>query len=525
MMHPHRAATAWIAGVCVGLFLALAAGAARAESEKESEIAADDSLEARVSRLLEQNARMQEEIQRLTSEMRALRGEAAAVGAAPATDTTASAEAPPAAATPPVAAAPPSGGREALWSGRVGTASVNLVDVSLDVLSAVGTSTARDEEIELLQGGGHDPRQRGFTLQQAELSLMGAVDPYMNAEAHLIYFLDPEGESNFEIEEAFLQTIALPFGLDEQGFQVEAGHFFTEFGRINPKHPHAWDWQDQPFVLTRLFGADGMRAPGMRVGWLLPLPWFSELHAGVQNAKGETMTSFLANDEVFEERAIGGRPFSDRGVHSLEDLVYLIRSTHGVDVSDEISAQLGGSLLLGPNSTGKDGNTQIYGADLVVKWHPLDAERGWPFVKVEGEWLFRRYQTDDFTGCFEEEEGCTEVFVPGRTLGDYGGYVQALWGFRRNFAAGLRYEYGSASGADVGFDDDTESVVRVSRNTDPFRGTRHRISPLIAFHPSEYARLRLQYNYDHQHFLAQDDQHSVWAGVEFMLGAHPAHSY
>jgi hypothetical protein len=402
---------------------------------------------------------------------------------------------------------------------------VNLVDVSLDVLSAVGTSTATDPEIELLQGGGHDPRQRGFTLQQAELSLLGAVDPYMHAEAHLIYFLDPEGESNFEIEEAFVQSMALPFGLEEQGLQVEAGHFFTEFGRINPKHPHAWDWQDQPFMLTRLFGADGMRAPGMRIGWLLPLPWFSELHLGTQNAKGETMTSFLANDEVFEERAIGGRPFFDRGVHSLEDLVYLVRTTHGVDLSDEISAQLGGSLLLGPNSTGKDGDTQVWGVDLVAKWRPLDAERGWPFVKLEGEWLFRRYDADD--GCFEEDvDVCPpESFASGRTLNDYGGFVQALWGFRRNWAAGVRYEYGAGSGADVAFDDTTSSVVRVSSSSDPFRGTRQRISPLIAFHPSEYARLRLQYNFDHQHFLDQDDAHSVWAGIEFMLGSHPAHSY
>jgi hypothetical protein len=530
-MNPHRAAIAWIAGLGVGVLFALAAGAARAGSD--SGTGTDESLEARVSRLLEQNERMQEEIERLASEVRALRGEAAAAGAETAEPaepvampvaTTAATAAPPVAAEPP-ATPEPSGGRESLWSARIGTSSVNLVDLSLDVLSAVGTSTATDPEIELLQGGGHDPRQRGFTLQQAELSLVGAVDPYMNAEAHLIYFLDPEGESNFEIEEAFLQSIALPFGLDRQGFQVEAGHFFTEFGRINPKHPHAWDWQDQPFVLTRLLGEDGMRAPGMRIGWLLPLPWFSELHAGVQNAKGETMASFLANDEVFEERAIGGRPFSDRGVHSLADLVYLLRTTHGIDVSDEISAQLGGSLLLGPNATGNDGDTQIYGADLVVKWRPLDAERGWPFVKLEGEWLFRRYDADSFTGCFVPADGCTEVFVPGDTLADQGGYAQALWGFRRGWAAGLRYEYGSGSGSDVGFDDDTQSVVRVSRNADPFRGTRHRVSPLLAFHPSEYARLRLQYNYDHQRFLEDDDQHSVWAGVEFMLGAHPAHSY
>lgn len=51
-----------------------------------------------------------------------------------------------------------------------------------------------------------------------------------------------------------------------------------------------------------------LRAPGVRLGWLLPVPWFSEVHLGAQNANGETMLSFLASDEAFEERPIGGGP-------------------------------------------------------------------------------------------------------------------------------------------------------------------------------------------------------------------------
>ncbi|MBI2194937.1 MAG: hypothetical protein HYU36_23400 [Planctomycetes bacterium] len=66
-----------------------------------------------------------------------------------------------------------------------------------------------------------------------------------------------------------------------------------------------------------------MRAPGFRLGWLLPASWFSELHFGVQNANGETMASFLTNDEFLEERPIGGRPFVERDVRTLEDLVDL----------------------------------------------------------------------------------------------------------------------------------------------------------------------------------------------------------
>ena len=173
---------------------------------------------------------------------------------------------------PPAA---PFGASPALAETTVGGARLQLLDVSLDTLWAFGSSTADDDELALLQGGGHDPRQRGFNLPQVELSFSGAVDPYFTGEAHLVYFLDPEDESQFELEEAFVQTLQLPFGLHEHGAQLELGTFFTEFGRLNPRHPHAWDWQDQPIVLTRFFGEDGLRGPGARLGWLLPLPWYS----------------------------------------------------------------------------------------------------------------------------------------------------------------------------------------------------------------------------------------------------------
>ena len=44
-----------------------------------------------------------------------------------------------------------------------------------------------------------------------------------------------------------------------------------------------------------------MRAPGLRLSWLSPKERYSEFHFGLQNPTGETMTSFLANDEVYDE--------------------------------------------------------------------------------------------------------------------------------------------------------------------------------------------------------------------------------
>ncbi len=388
-----------------------------------------------------------------------------------------------------------------------GVSRLRLIDISMDALFATGASTEDDESLQTLQGGGHDPRKRGFTVQNVELSLMGAVDPYLTGEAHLIFFLDPlSGETEVELEEIFLTTQALPYGL-----QLEAGHFFTEFGRLNPRHPHQWHWQDQPVINTRLFGPDGMRGPGFRLGWLTPLPWFSELHIGAQNANGETMASFIANDEFFEERAIGGRPFVDRGVRNLKDLVYLTRLDNSWDLTEEVTTKLGLSGLYGPNATGPKAETWIYGADLLVKWRPATNERGWPFLVWESEVMQRDYEAAAF---FDDADPLDIIDLSAKTLRDWGLYTQLLYGFHPGWAGGVRYEYATGSGQSVG-----------GREADPFRDNRQRISPLLLWHPSEFSRLRLQYNYDRADHLADKDAHSVWLGVEFMYGAHPAHTY
>ena len=324
----------------------------------------------------------------------------------------------------------------AVPSFQVGPAKLSLLDVSMDVLFAVGTSTEREPSIQTLQGGGHDPKKRGFTLSQAELSFTGAVDPYFMAECHLITLISPEGETEVELEEAFLTTTALPCG-----FQIEAGQSFTEFGRINPRHPHQWDFIDQPVINSRLFGGDGMRGPGIRVGYLTKLPWFCELHFSVQNANGETMTSFFSADE-----AIGGRPFVEQDVRNLGDLVWLARIDNSWDLNKCTTVKLGASSLYGPNATGPGGHTWISGLDLLVKWKPVQNFRGWPFVNWQSEVMYRDYHADSFFDEGDPLNPFDDVVIPSDGLHDWGFYTQLLYGFEPQWIAGVRYEYASGSG-------------------------------------------------------------------------------
>ena len=439
--------------------------------------------------------------------------------------------------------------RRALWSQPLGgNTQVRLIDIAADVMLYAGGSSERDAAISTIQGGSHDPKQRGFTLGQAEFSLSGAVDPYFTGDAHILTSVNPTtGETTLELEEAFLTSSALPYGL-----QLEVGHFLTEFGQINPQHPHSWDWIDQPVVSSRMFGGDGMRQAGFRASWLPPTPWFSEIHFGMQNANGVTMASFLGgevahvhgggghddhgdahSDEPADAHAdehghgggdmhadepaggihgdgIAGRPIIAQDVRGFGDFLYLTRLENSFNFTDNVTAIFGVSGLYGPNSTGRDADTWLYGLDMKWRWQPA-GNFGYPFLTWQTELMKRDYHVDRYT---QETETGDFATLPGRTLKDWGLYTQLLYGFRTGWAAGLRYEYAGGSGQSVG-----------GRKNDPFRDDRHRLSPLLVWRPTEFSRIRLQYNYDMASHLNDDDAHSIWLGFEWLYGAHAAHQF
>ncbi|MDQ6716778.1 MAG: hypothetical protein M3Z17_00355, partial [Gemmatimonadota bacterium] len=127
-----------------------------------------------------------------------------------------------------------------------------------------------EPNVGLLERGDHDPKVRGFTMPNAELSLDGAVDPYFKGFSNIVFKIDSAGQTGVELEEAYVITTALPANL-----QLKFGQYFAEFGRQNNQHPHAWAFVDAPLVLVKMFGPDGLRSQGMRLSWLLPTPFYT----------------------------------------------------------------------------------------------------------------------------------------------------------------------------------------------------------------------------------------------------------
>jgi hypothetical protein len=369
----------------------------------------------------------------------------------------------------------------------------NYINLSFDALFAAGSSTA--EDVEALEFGAHDPKQRGFTVQNLETTFDGMVDPYFRGQANIVLQIDPDGETTIEAEEAYLETLSLPWNL-----QVKGGQYFTEFGRLNPQHPHAWDFVDQPLVNGRFLGPDGLRNPGARLSWLVPTPFYSELFFSVQNSQGETAFSFRDTEGA---ELIAQRPAVDTGVHNLGDLLYVPRYAMSFNLGDEHTVLLGASAALGPNASGEDTDTQIYGVDLFYKWKSRHHNRGFPFVTWQTEWMRQRYEAGAYSG------DALNPALPAETLRNWGLYSQVSYGFRRGWVASLRGDYVTGEPGDF--------------SEDPVLDTRYRLSPALTFYPSEFSKIRLQYNYDHiQHTGAEN---SVWIQFEFLLGAHAAHKF
>ena len=343
---------------------------------------------------------------------------------------------------------------------------VQSMNPDLSLVADVALAAFSDDEP--LMSGGHDPKESGFTLQQVELSVSAMVDPYFRFNANIVF-----SQFGVEIEEVYATTLALPWNL-----QVRAGQLLTRFGRINATHPHTWDFVDQTLVLGKFFGGEGNRGLGAEISVMLPLPWFVELSAAVTDASGAaTARSFFGGGD-------------DADVRGPQDFQYTSAAKQFFPLGHDWSLFVGLSWATGPNATGQGNRTDIYGADLYLKYRPI-TRGSYTVVSLQGEWMMRRRQ------------------VPGDVLVDHGMYAYLFWRFARRWGTAARYELVT------GLEQDP---------LDPaWTGARQRLTTNVTFWPTEFSRLRLQYAYDLPGW--RQGYHAVMLALEFSVGAHGAHKF
>ena len=328
----------------------------------------------------------------------------------------------------------------------------------------------------------------GFTAQEVELAFSAIVDPYFKGE---IYLTIPN-LSGIEVEEAFATTTSLPWSL-----QIKGGSFRSAFGRQNGQHLHVQDFTRRPLINAAFLGADGMRGPGAQVSWLAPLPFFLTLYAEAFS---------LAADPADETQALP-QPVPTFGSDSSRRPTLVTEAKAFFPFGEEWSFYGGlnfasgksPGLSLGDAGTvGVGREAQLYGADLYLKWKPVNVAQGYESLALQAEAILRHFASGD--GLDGEWDG--------------GGYAQVVAQFARRWFLGIRGDLVGVPSSSV--------LARTER-----------VGLSLTFQGSEFSRLRAYFEAEHaatpsSAFLPQAQPQwapAAYLQLEYSIGAHGAHPY
>ena len=305
-------------------------------------------------------------------------------------------------------------------------------------------------------------------VREVELVLGSNVDPYSRLDATIAF----NDYNEIELEEAYLTRFGLPFGIT-----ARVGEFLPKIGKMLPVHRDSIETVDEPLVIQRYFGDEGMHKAGVDLTKILdlPLPSVHQVTIGVlQGGNGDGGTAF--------------------GPAWRRPTLYAHLKNY-MDINDVTNIELGISDALGSNNEDASFKTNILGLDATLR-HILNPQQE---IKLQGETFFihRRDEpvvTDDGTGA---------TIIISDPSGDFcGGYglfdvrLSQLWG------TGFRFDY-------------VQPVDRLLTDTNK---AEVGISAYLTFYQSEFARWRVQFS--HLVRTVGDDDNRVFLQGTFAIGEH-----
>ena len=320
---------------------------------------------------------------------------------------------------------------------------------------------------------------QGLSLGESEVSLAANIDDKFYGQCTLSYD-DDNGKASTNIEEAYIDTLALPNGLN-----VRAGRFFSNIGYLNSHHAHTDNFVDRPLAY-QAFLADQYGDDGAQLRWVAPLDLFLEL--GGEVFRGEKFPTAGANH-------------SGVGAHTLF-------AHAGGDVGTE-NSWLAGISMLKASTTGADdgfsGDNTLYLADATWKWAPNGN------TKDGGVTLRSEYFLDRLHGTYSPLNDGIDLAnpVPDQPwVGTRRGvYLESVYRISRTWDVGYRFDKlwaGSGNPFATGFDPVRHSVELTWRN-------------------SEFSFFRVQYSHDDPLRGATDN--AFYLQYDVSLGAHGAHKF
>ncbi len=308
----------------------------------------------------------------------------------------------------------------------------------------------------------------GLGFDEAEISLISVVDPYWTFVSNLVFV----GNGEVDPEELWARSTSIP------AIQLKLGKIRGTFGKHGLLHTHAFPFIQAPVVMANTIGEEGFKDAGIEAAWLTPLPWFSELTGGVYQA-------IESDDE---------HPL-DFGSTRHDNVPFLGHFKNQFDLNDATTLELGQSILQG---RGTDGYLHAaYGADVTFRNVPARSSnrRGWI---LQSEYL-QKGSTVDGTSIRETD----------------GGYVSFQYRLSQVWWMGIRGEQARDSFTDFLVDDTGAQIP----------GKVNRGSVNIAWTPSEFSFVRLEYSHAKADGGVHPTDDRLMIQMSYTIGYHPAHAY
>lgn len=308
----------------------------------------------------------------------------------------------------------------------------------------------------------------GVKVQEAEMQFTADVDPYSRFNA--VFSLHQDADTTvtptkrewaFEPEEIYADTLRVP------GINIRVGKFKAAMGRHNQLHTHAFPFIDAPLINSGLLGDEGLNDTGVSAAALIPgLSWFSEI----------TLQGLASNTEdngYFNSRS----PNDTIGVAHWKNLWDLNESS---TLEFGLSGAAGGNSFDDGTGVIENGATKLWGADLTFKWRPVEGGKYHAFV-WSTEFLDRQIDNT-----LKKNHG-------------------------RGYSSGLQYQFAQ------------RWWVQARSEYFELSGDSRKYTALLAFVPSEFSGLRLQYS--HLDDGREQNEDKVLLQFNVTIGAHPAHMY
>ena len=345
--------------------------------------------------------------------------------------------------------------------------------------------------------GNHGGRATpSLEMHESEIGFQEVIDPYARADFFLSF-----GEKGVNLEEGYITFTSLPAGL-----QLKVGKMRAAFGKVNTTHNHVLPWIDRPLVTQNVIGGeDGINDAGLSLSRILPAPKGLFLEGTAQVFRGDSDGVFAATRRS-NVSAVGH-----------------LRAYR--DLSESTNIDFGASYARG-HSPFADGNNQLYGGDVTLRWKPLRRAIYHSFVaRSEFVWARTSVSSPYFTGT-SAPAGAS--FARGLAT-PFGYYVSADYQLNRRWILAGRFDR-SQRGQCLPTSPETTSTcpydplafgANFTRNVALLQDTGG--SFLLTYLTSEFSLIRTQFR--RTKYGEGRTANEFLFQFQFSMGAHGAHPF